>query len=221
MPLFFSRSDQKIRRSSSNMASQNTAQKEANMLPYRDLNNTSIKYTPGPDAPKTVTNSYDSDAEPLVPRPSAEQPTELSEYDRQHFTATGRPAPAFKASGLANLGGHMYTMPQLLPKRYTDDSIIPAIITDVIPSARAPEVGKSEKKGLLSKLKGSKEGEAKDKVLKVVYMPRREYQRFFARDEKGNYMGTEEQRRWTEDELELEFAKYKPEPTQRRKEGIF
>ncbi|KAK2629432.1 hypothetical protein QTJ16_000252 [Diplocarpon rosae] len=222
MPLLFSpKPDQKIRRKLSTMAPQAPVQKQANVLPYRDLNNTSIKYAPGLDAQKTAANPYDSDAEPLVSQPSAEQASELSEYDRQHFTATGHPAPAFKASGLANLGGHMYTMPQLLPKRYTDDSIIPAIITDVIPSPKASDVRNAERKGLFSKLKGNKkDGEAKDKMLKVVYMPRREYQKFFARDEKGRYVGTEEHRRWTEDELEAEFAKYKPEPTQRRKEGV-
>jgi len=119
----------------------------------------------------------------------------------------------------------MYTMPQLLPKRYTDDSIIPAIITDVIPSQKSPETStKPEKKGglaLLNKFKGSSKKEEKDKMMKVVYMPRREYQKWFARDEKGNYVGSEEHRRWTEEELEAEFAKYKPEPTQEKKTGLF
>ncbi|KAG4441963.1 hypothetical protein IFR05_002582 [Cadophora sp. M221] len=212
---FSSSPDQKARRNSNKMS-----QNQPAMLAYRDENNTSIKYAPATIDPQQHSND-DSDGEALIQHT---QPSELSEHDKQHFTATGRPQPAFKPSGLANLGGHMYTMPQLLPKRYTDDSIIPAIITDVIPTQKAPETsgGKPEKKGgLLSKLKGSKKDEQKDKIMKVVYMPRREYQKWFARDEKGNYVGSEEHRRWTEEELEAEFAKYKPEPTREKKTGLF
>ncbi len=82
------------------------------MLPYRDVNNTSVAYAPAAQPPPT--NPYDSDAEPLVPQSSTQQ-SNLSEYDMQHFTATGRPQPAFKVSGLASLGGDMFTVPQLLP----------------------------------------------------------------------------------------------------------
>jgi hypothetical protein len=39
-------------------------------------------------------------------------------------------------------------------------------------------------------------------------MPRREYKRFFAKDKDGNYIGTEPQREWTEEELEEEFGQY-------------
>ncbi len=87
------------------------------------------------------------------------------------------------------------------------------------PKVQAPEVTK-EKKGLFSKLKGKKEPEQKDKMLKVVYMPRKEYLKWFARDEKGVYIGTEEHRRWTEEELDTEFGKYKPETGKRRKDGL-
>ncbi|PVH84264.1 hypothetical protein DL98DRAFT_528679 [Cadophora sp. DSE1049] len=197
-----------------------STQNQPAMLAYRDENNTSIKYAPAATEAQQHSND-DSDVEALIPPPA--QPSELSEHDKQHFTATGRPQPAFKPSGLANLGGHMYTVPQLLPKRYTDDSIIPAIITDVIPAQKAPETDTGKKSGglgLLSKLKGSKEKEQKDKIMKVVYMPRRDYQKWFARDEKGNYVGSEEHRRWTEEELEEAFKQYKPAPTTEKKTGL-
>ncbi|KAK0103358.1 hypothetical protein ONS95_005384 [Cadophora gregata] len=210
---------QKPRRNSTKMSSSQNKNNQPAMLAYRDENNTSIKYAPATTDPQIQHSNDDSDAEALIP--PAAPPSELSEHDKQHFTATGRPQPAFKASGLANLGGHMYTMPQLLPKRYTDDSIIPAIITDVIPTPKAPETETGGKKSsLLSKLKGgSKKDEQKDKVMKVVYMPRRDYQKWFARDEKGNYVGSEEHRRWTEEELEEAFKQYKPD-TKEKKTGL-
>lgn len=214
MKTFSSTPDQKARRNSTKMSSQPA------MLPYRDENNITIKYSPATTTTEPQ-NAEDSEAEALI-RPNL--PSELSDYDRQHFTATGRPQPTFKASALANLSGDVYSVPQLLPKRYTDDSIIPAIITDVIPAQKVnPEMnGKEKKGGLLSKLKGgSKKDEPKDKIMKVVYMPRWAYQKWFARDQKANYIGSEEHRRWTEEELESEFARYKPEPTQERMTGVF
>jgi hypothetical protein len=52
--------------------------------------------------------------------------------------------------------------------------------------------------------------------MKVVYMPRRDYLKFFARGLKGEYIGSEPWRRWSEEELEERFAQYKPPP---RKKG--
>jgi hypothetical protein len=120
--------------------------------------------------------------------------------------------PAYKHSNLQALGGDMYTLPQLLPKQYTDDSIIPAIVVDVIPSAKVGEEKKRKSSGgflRILKGEGKKDGQGKG-VTKVVYMPRREYLRFFARGPKGEYTGTEEFRRWSEEELEREFGRYRP-----------
>lgn len=39
-------------------------------------------------------------------------------------------------------------------------------------------------------------------------MPRRDYKRHFARDRDGNYVGTEPEREWYEDDLEREFGQY-------------
>ena len=109
----------------------------------------------------------------------------------------------------------MHSLPQLLPRRYTDDSIIPAIVVDVIPSQKTIE--EQEKKGgrrgsFLSKLKGQpqpKREEGKG-LTKVVFMPRRDYLKWFARDLEGKYIGTEPYKKWEEEELEETFKQYKP-----------
>jgi len=112
----------------------------------------------------------------------------------------------------------MITLPQLLPKRYTDDSIIPAIVTGVIPSLVTTAVSNSKRRSsILGMLKGNKKEEkvAEKGMVKVVYMPRRDYVKWFKRDEKNEYCGTEPFRRWREEELEEMFGKYKPVPVGR------
>jgi len=165
------------------------------LLPYRE--DGIVKYVPASTATPHV-SSYDSDAEPLISSPS-----DLDPEDLQRFTATGRPMPTFKQSPLANLD--MYSVPQLLPVRYTDDSIIPAIIVDVIPKVINMEEN-SGKKRFFFKFKPV----LKDKITKVIYMPRRDYQKWFARGLGGEYIGTEPYRQWTEEELEEQFGKYRP-----------
>jgi hypothetical protein len=141
----------------------------SNMLPFRDTDNKAVAYGENPNAP---TPSLNSDSALLV------APQGLDEDAMEHFTATGRPAPQFKWQGLQSIGGDMYTLPQLLPKRYTNDSIIPAIVTDVVPSEKTveAEAGK-EKGGFWGRFKGKKEHEVdalgqKKGITKVVYMPR-------------------------------------------------
>lgn len=131
------------------------------------------------------------------------------------FTATGRPMPGFKFSGLQNLGGDMYSLPQLLPKRYTDESIIPAIVVDVIPAADAAGVEDAKKRrpSLFGRLKsGEKKKDEGKGLTKVVYMPRGDYLKYFARGQKGEYIGTEPYKKWTEEELDEAFNQYKPAP---------
>jgi hypothetical protein len=55
--------------------------------------------------------------------------------------------------------------------------------------------------------------EKEKEAIKVVFMPRREYLKYFAKDYDGRYIGTEPERGWTEGELEAEFGRY-------RKEGL-
>ncbi|KAH6670512.1 hypothetical protein B0J14DRAFT_98209 [Halenospora varia] len=194
---------------------------------YRAEDNTTIAYTnmrytnSHPQPHPSQANPYDSDAEPLIPVPTAVSAHDhvLDEEAMKHFTATGRPMPVFKQSSLQSLAGDMYSLPQLLPKQYTDDSIIPAIITNVIPSSPPSSTPPSSKpkSTFLGKLRRkSADGSGKKKgseggLVKVVYMPRREYMKYFARGLKGEYIGTEPERRWSEGELEREFKRYVPE----------
>lgn len=107
----------------------------------------------------------------------------------------------------------MYSVPQHLPKRYTDDSIIPAIVVDVIPAKRAEmavEEGRRRRSSFLGRLKGEKKKDDGRPITKVVYMPRRDYLKHFARGVKGEYVGTEPYKQWTEEELDGAFRQYKP-----------
>ena len=69
----------------------------------------------------------------------------------------------------------------------------------------------------MSKLKGKKESEGLNEneerkgVTKIVYMPRRDYLKYFAKDENGAYIGGEPYKKRTEEALEEEFAKYRPQ----------
>ncbi|RMZ33910.1 hypothetical protein D0859_01928 [Hortaea werneckii] len=48
--------------------------------------------------------------------------------------------------------------------------------------------------------------------VRLVKVPRREHQRYFARDYKGNYIGTEPERLWNEEEVEAMFGQYQDRP---------
>lgn len=118
----------------------------------------------------------------------------------------------------------MFTQPRFLPVQYTDDSIIPAIVTGVkrdnltktTTQGEAAQGQRPQKKRRHS-LAGLFKGEKKDDggkdgkgITKVVFMPRREYLKHFAKDEKGEYIGSEPRREWTESELEETFGQYRP-----------
>lgn len=117
-----------------------------------------------------------------------------------------------KPSGLANMpGGVGFTpqAPQFLPVKFNDDSIIP------VPVLMAKSEAKGEEKqGFIGKMKGIMSGSGKEKEgkLRVVYMPRREYLKYFAKDDDGNYIGTEPQRSWTDEELDEIFTQHVPPP---------
>jgi hypothetical protein len=120
--------------------------------------------------------------------------------------------PSYTRSHLQYFGSP-YAVPQSLPKRYTDDSIIPAIIINVIPSPSSESEAKKHgrRSSFIHKLKGKAKDESEAKgITKVVFMPRREYLKYFARGLKGEYVGTEPERRWTEQELDERFVEYKP-----------
>jgi len=168
------------------------------------------------------TTNYDSDGEPLLPSTiRSHNYAELSEEERSRFTATGRPIPSealskVRSGSLQSWSGDMFTQPRFLPVQYTDDSIIPAIVTGVKRSVPPPPIEgqippKKRRHSLAGLFKGDRKEEDTGKgITKVVFMPRREYLRFFAKDEKGDYIGSEPKREWTEAELEETFGKYKP-----------
>lgn len=52
----------------------------------------------------------------------------------------------------------------------------------------------------------------KSERYKALKLPRREYKRHFARDASGNYVGSEPQRDWDEDELMREFGAFQDVP---------
>jgi hypothetical protein len=134
------------------------------------------------------------------------------------FTATGRPMQVNKPSGLANMpGGIGFTpeAPQFLPVKFNDDDIIPV---PVLVANSEPKV--EERKGFMGKMKGLVSGKDKEGKLRVVYMPRREYLKYFAKDDDNNYVGTEPQKSWTDEELDKMFAKYVPPPLPKSNEPM-
>jgi hypothetical protein len=92
-------------------------------------------------------NTFDDDADTLVPEvewiPYRENGQvkyiRADDEEAENFTSTGGPAQARKYSAWANMTsgvGYMANAPQLLPERYTDDTLIPAIVTNIVPSMK-------------------------------------------------------------------------------------
>lgn len=105
------------------MARRNTYSQPA-LYPYRE--NGAVRYAPAPGTSYNIPVSIDDDFEPLITL-STSMLSEEDETDAiMRFTATGRPMPPFKQSPLINLS--LYSAPQFLPQRYTDDSIIPVVV---------------------------------------------------------------------------------------------
>jgi hypothetical protein len=121
---------------------------------------------------------------------------------------TGGATTHRKTSAWANMGGEGITAnaPQLLPERYTDDSVLPYILTDIIPAMEKPSDAEPKKSGFKRFLNQARSKE--DPSIKAVYMPRGEYKKYFAKDKDGKYIGTEPQRSWTAEELDEEFGQY-------------
>ncbi|RMY29365.1 hypothetical protein D0865_15537, partial [Hortaea werneckii] len=55
-------------------------------------------------------------------------------------------------------------------------------------------------------------GSASVEGVQLVKVPRRDHRRYFARDYKGNYIGTEPERLWNEEEVEAMFGQYQDLP---------
>jgi len=179
------------------------------MIPYRE--DGVIKYAPA-SAPQIPTEDSDFVMPLIYDESGIDEDGRDDPYE--HFTATGKPLEPRKVNNFFATGMGVGA-PQYLQERYTDESIIPVIVTGVILSASSPP--SKTKYSFLDKLKLDKGGP--DPTTKVIFAPRGEYLKYFARDSNGVYIGTEPQRRWTEQELEEGYSKYKKDLRQRAHTG--
>ncbi|RMD43313.1 hypothetical protein DV735_g1857, partial [Chaetothyriales sp. CBS 134920] len=119
----------------------------------------------------------------------------LTASDMQCFTATGRPYQSRDKRdkrdatmlGLSTTEAIGHGTPALLPRRYTNDSLI------TVPVMRPEDVGtadghKSEKKRSLF----SSRRRAENSKFVMKQIPRGEYLKHYAKDDAGQYVGTEE-----------------------------
>jgi hypothetical protein len=79
--------------------------------------------------------------------------------------------------------------------------ILKGVVSDVGPNRR--------RKSIISRLKTGSSSKVDDRITKVIFMPRGDYLKYFAKDNFGNYIGTEPEREWTEEEVEEGFRQYK------------
>jgi hypothetical protein len=96
-----------------------------------------------------------------------------------------------------------------------DLMVVPVTVT----KKEADQSPSSEKHGFMGKMKGlmSSSDKVTEGKLRIVHMPRREYLKYFAKDEKRNYVGTEPERSWTGEELDEMFGQYEPKPVPKPK----
>jgi len=134
---------------------------------------------------------------------STDQQSLLAETDSwQRFTATGRPwvppskheKAQFAMTGIGFAHAFVQGAPQLLPFRFTDDSIIsvPVLRPEDVGSYahRAPVVDGTKKKFWQSRRK-SRDGGLNEKFI-IKKMTRGDYLKHYAKDDEGRYCGTEE-----------------------------
>lgn len=187
------------------------------LLYYRYPADLAVPYQRYSSAAYPSVNLYDSDNEPLLSHSHRISALSTSPYASHTYSE------------------HMYAAPSFHSAPVSEDSIIPAIVVDVIPAERRDSSGsdnshndtitQKNRTGLVSRLvkkkkdKGKNGGDHKEKKLtKVVYMPKKEYTKHFARGHSGEYIGTEPFRRWSEEELEQTFGKFRPP---KRNNGMF
>lgn len=107
---------------------------------------------------------------------------------------------SFPTMARSSMGG--ITSPQYPPFQFTDDTLI-HVAVHISPSPCSLPSSPSKLKKLKTKLLRRSE-----ENVKVVRMPRSEYLRHFKLDNAGNYVGTEEERSWTAEELDQRYGKY-------------
>jgi len=67
---------------------------------------------------------------------------------------------------------------------------------------------KSSKPSKMLKILPRPKKSNQQKEFKTIRLPRCEYVKHFARDENGNYVGTEEERSWSEEQLDADYGRY-------------
>jgi hypothetical protein len=102
------------------------------------------------------------------------------------------------------------------PQHYTQS---PPLVTPSAAAAQTAQDGEEDKIIMTSiPVRGSTSPSPRKSIfnkimpsnkLKIVLMPQSEYNKYFAKDKAGNYIGTEPQREWTEAELDERYGKYK------------
>jgi hypothetical protein len=78
-------------------------------------------------------------AEKMIPYREKGEVKYIRAEEAHDFTSTGRAANPRKISGWASMpsgNGCMPNAPQLLPERYTDDSVVPVVVTNFIPAIK-------------------------------------------------------------------------------------
>ena len=100
-------------------------QAQLTMLPYRD-DRGAVRYVPSPGAVHETRNIIDDDGLPLISNAAYLSQDDSESDPTQRFTATGGPMPEYRPSVYVSM--NMYSAPQHLPQKYTDESIIPVVV---------------------------------------------------------------------------------------------
>ncbi|ESZ98563.1 hypothetical protein SBOR_1013 [Sclerotinia borealis F-4128] len=178
------------------------------LLYYRYPADLAVPYQRYSSAAYPSVNLDDSDNEPLLPHSHRLSALSTSPYTPRTYSQ------------------HMYAAPSFLSTPIREDSIIPAILVDVIPAERRyssrsdsshdhDTIRQNSKTGLVSRLVKKRKNKAKN----AAEEKEKRYLKHFARGQSGEYVGTEPHRRWTEEELEQTFGKFRP-PV-KRNSGMF
>ncbi|OJD36818.1 uncharacterized protein BKCO1_9000169 [Diplodia corticola] len=132
-------------------------------------------------------NGYPVHGSPIIIETSEEP-------DMERFTAAGRPKPDYQP-GISNMDCGSFTgsgAPNLLPVRFTDKSMInvPIPAADLWDGSEPVPQPNERRSSWIAKL-GKKLGTKEKQKIVNVKMTRGEYLKYWAKDEDGNYVGTE------------------------------
>lgn len=163
-------------------------------------------FTISPDPSITYHNPFENT---IFRNPSNNMSQPADVPDLQRFTATGRPIPAQDtrtglSGGMASAHSYGQSAPNLLPVRFTDNSVISVpVLPHAEPSQTKPDDEDSDEgpvKGPKSRSrfslsnfrrKSSSSGNGKQSFV-IKEMTRGNYLKHYAKDDSGKYIGSEE-----------------------------